>query len=41
MKAAMRDRYGPPEVVEIRDVDTPAPEAGQVLVRVEAAVAAL
>ena len=33
----MRDRYGPPEVVEIRDVDTPVPEADQVLVRVEAA----
>ena len=37
MKAAMRDRYGPPEVVEVRDVDTPVPEADQVLVRVEAA----
>jgi NADPH:quinone reductase-like Zn-dependent oxidoreductase len=37
MKAAMRDRYGPPEVVEVRDVATPAPEADQVLVRVEAA----
>ena len=33
----MRDRYGPPEVVEVRDVDTPVPEADQVLVRVEAA----
>ena len=37
MKAAMRDRYGPPDVVEVRDVDTPVPEADQVLVRVEAA----
>ena len=33
----MRDRYGPPEVVEVREVETPAPEADQVLVRVEAA----
>ena len=37
MKAAMRDRYGPPEVVEIRDVDRPKPSADQVLVRVRAA----
>ena len=33
----MRDRYGPPEVVEVRNVDTPVPEADQVLIRVEAA----
>jgi NADPH:quinone reductase-like Zn-dependent oxidoreductase len=37
MKAAIRDRYGPPEVVEIRDVDRPLPEKDQVLVRVRAA----
>ena len=37
MKAATRDRYGPPEVVEMRDVETPTPKADQVLVRVEAA----
>jgi NADPH:quinone reductase-like Zn-dependent oxidoreductase len=37
MKAAMRYRYGPPEVVEVRDIATPAPKADQVLVRVEAA----
>ena len=36
MKAARRERYGPPEVVEIRDVDTPIPIADQVLVRVHA-----
>ena len=29
----MRDRYGPPEVVEVRDVDAPAPKADEVLVR--------
>ena len=37
MKAAMRDRYGPPEVVELRDVDRPTPVEDQVLVRVHAA----
>ena len=33
----MRDRYGPPEVVDIRDVPTPTPEGNQVLVRVHVA----
>ena len=37
MKAAFRDRYGPPEVVEIRNVERPAPTEGEVLVRVRAA----
>ncbi|MGH2401699.1 MAG: NAD(P)-dependent alcohol dehydrogenase [Candidatus Limnocylindria bacterium] len=37
MKAAFRDRYGPPDVVEIRDVERPVPAEGQVLVRVKAA----
>lgn len=37
MKAAFRDRYGPPEVVELRDVDRPVPSDDQVLVRVRAA----
>jgi NADPH:quinone reductase-like Zn-dependent oxidoreductase len=37
MKAAVRYRYGPPEVVEVRDVETPTPSADQVLVRVQAA----
>jgi NADPH:quinone reductase-like Zn-dependent oxidoreductase len=37
MKAAQRDRYGPSEVVEVRDVERPAPADGQVLVRVKAA----
>jgi NADPH:quinone reductase-like Zn-dependent oxidoreductase len=37
MKAAFRDRYGPPEVVEIRNVERPAPTEGEVLVRVGAA----
>lgn len=33
----MRDRYGPPEVVELREVERPTPTEGQVLVRVRAA----
>jgi len=37
MKAAMRDRYGPPEVVEIRDVERPTPAKDELLVRVRAA----
>jgi NADPH:quinone reductase-like Zn-dependent oxidoreductase len=37
MKAALAERYGPPEVVEIREVETPVPEDDQVLVRVRAA----
>jgi NADPH:quinone reductase-like Zn-dependent oxidoreductase len=37
MKAAYRDRYGPPEVVEIRDVERPTPSDDQVLVCVRAA----
>jgi NADPH:quinone reductase-like Zn-dependent oxidoreductase len=37
MKAAVRERYGRPDVVEIRDVDRPTPAVDQVLVRVHAA----
>ena len=37
MKAAVRERYGPPEVVELRDVARPIPADDQVLVRVRAA----
>ncbi len=37
MRAAVRDRYGPPAVVEVRDVDRPVPADDQVLVRVRAA----
>jgi len=37
MRAAFQDRYGPPEVVEVRDVATPVPALGEVLVRVHAA----
>ena len=37
MKAAVQDRYGSPEVVEIRELDVPVPTDDQVLVRVQAA----
>ena len=37
MKAAIRERYGSPDVVEVRDVDRPTPADDQVLVRVRAA----
>jgi NADPH:quinone reductase-like Zn-dependent oxidoreductase len=37
LKAAVRDRYGPIDMVELREIEKPAPAAGQVLVRVRAA----
>jgi NADPH:quinone reductase-like Zn-dependent oxidoreductase len=37
MKAVVLDRYGTPDVLRLRDVERPTPEAGQVLVRVLAA----
>ena len=37
MKAVLCDRYGPPEVLQIRDVDKPTPEADEVLIEVVAA----
>jgi NADPH:quinone reductase-like Zn-dependent oxidoreductase len=37
MKAAFRTRYGPPDVLEIKEVPKPEPGPGQVLVRVQAA----
>lgn len=36
MRAAVYERYGPPEVVSIRDVPTPTPKDGEVLIRVRA-----
>ncbi|MBI3762875.1 MAG: NAD(P)-dependent alcohol dehydrogenase [Chloroflexi bacterium] len=36
MKAATYERYGPPEVVEIRNVPTPTLGAGEVLIRIHA-----
>lgn len=37
MKAAVYERYGPPEVIELRDWPTPQPKAGELLIRVHAA----
>ncbi|MDH2430449.1 NAD(P)-dependent alcohol dehydrogenase [Sphaerisporangium sp. TRM90804] len=37
MKAIVQDRYGSPDVLELREVDTPVAAAGEVLVRVHAA----
>jgi NADPH:quinone reductase-like Zn-dependent oxidoreductase len=37
MKAAVQERYGPPEIVEVREVERPVPKDGEVLVRVHAA----
>lgn len=37
MKAWTWDRYGPPDVLTLRDVEEPAPGPGEVLVRVRAA----
>ena len=37
MRAAMQRQYGPPSVLEIADVEPPAPGRGDVLVRVRAA----
>jgi NADPH:quinone reductase-like Zn-dependent oxidoreductase len=36
MKAAVYERYGPPEVVELKEVPTPAPGDTEVLIRVHA-----
>ena len=37
VKALIRDRYGPPDVLEVREVERPAPKEGEVLLRVHAA----
>ncbi|ETK36633.1 NAD(P)-dependent alcohol dehydrogenase [Microbispora sp. ATCC PTA-5024] len=37
MKAIVQDAYGPPDVLELRDVPIPSPGDGEVLVRVRAA----
>jgi NADPH:quinone reductase-like Zn-dependent oxidoreductase len=36
MKAVVHDRYGPPEVLRIEDVERPVPADGEVLIRVQA-----
>jgi NADPH:quinone reductase-like Zn-dependent oxidoreductase len=37
MKAAVYTRYGPPDVVQIADVEKPVPKDDEVLIRVRAA----
>lgn len=37
MKAVVQDRYGPADVLELRDIDKPAPGENQVLVKVNTA----
>ena len=37
MKAIVLDRYGPPDVLQYRDVDDPEPRSGEIRVRVHAA----
>jgi NADPH:quinone reductase-like Zn-dependent oxidoreductase len=37
VKALIRDRYGLPDVLQVRDVERPVPRPGEVLVRVHAA----
>jgi NADPH:quinone reductase-like Zn-dependent oxidoreductase len=37
MRAIVQDRYGEPDVLELRDIDRPVPKANEVLVRVHAA----
>ncbi|HKP98825.1 MAG TPA: NAD(P)-dependent alcohol dehydrogenase [Actinomycetes bacterium] len=37
MKAVVQDRFGSPEVLELREIDRPEPGAGEVVVRVHAA----
>jgi NADPH:quinone reductase-like Zn-dependent oxidoreductase len=37
MKAIVRDRYGPPDILELREVNPPEPGEGEVLVHVRAA----
>lgn len=39
MKAAIWTKYGPPDALQIRDVETPVPKVNQVLVKVHAATA--
>ena len=37
MRAVVTDRFGPPEALEIRELETPVPADDELLVRVRAA----
>jgi hypothetical protein len=37
MRAVVYDRYGPPDVLRLEDVDRPVPKEDEVLVRIRAA----
>ena len=37
MRAAQRDQYGPPDVIQVRDIPVPSPGSDELLVRVRAA----
>ncbi|MEU4223689.1 zinc-binding dehydrogenase [Nonomuraea sp. NPDC026600] len=39
MRAVVHDRYGPPDVLRLEDVERPVPKEGEVLVRVHATTA--
>jgi NADPH:quinone reductase-like Zn-dependent oxidoreductase len=37
MKAVVQDRYGPPEVLRVEEVERPVPKDDEILIRVRAA----
>ena len=39
MKAITYQRYGPPTVLQVQEVEKPSPKKGEILIRVEAAEA--